>query len=149
MLKRTISYEDFNGNQVSEVFYFNITKTELIELELSYDVGFQETLQAIIENEDHRRLVEEFKKIVLFAYGIKSDDGKSFVKSEELRTAFASTAAYNALFIELATDSDQASLFINGIMPKDMAETPDQDKPQGPPRPSAAPAPAPLSPPQG
>lgn len=133
MLKRSISYEDFNGNSVSEVFYFNITKSELIELELSYEGGFQEALQNIIDAQDHRRLVEEFKKIILFAYGIKSDDGKSFVKNDDLRTAFSQTAAYNALFLELATEADKAATFINAIMPRDIQSAPDQDKPAPPP----------------
>lgn len=134
MIKRTVQYEDYNGNMVSDDFYFNLTKAELLELELSYDSGFGETIQKIIDAKDNRTLVKEFKKIVLMAYGVKSEDGKRFIKSDKLREEFEQTAAYSALFMELATDDTAASIFINGITPKDLtsAAAP-QDKPLGPP----------------
>lgn len=134
MIKRTVQYEDYNGNMVSDDFYFNLTKAELLELELSYDAGFSETIQKIIDAKDNRTLVAEFKKIVLMAYGVKSDDGKRFIKSDKLREEFEQTAAYSALFMELATDDTAASIFINGVTPKDLtsAAVP-QDKPLGPP----------------
>jgi hypothetical protein len=136
MLKRTIKYEDYNGEPASEIVYFNISKAELIELEVSYKVGFQEHLQAIIDSEDRKGLIEEFKTLILMAYGVKSEDGKRFIKSEELRTEFTQTAAYDALFMELATDENAASKFILGVVPKDMTtEMVEQDKPLSPPAP--------------
>lgn len=122
MLKRTIAYEDYNGNQASEDFYFNLSKSELVELEVSYEHGFGQTLQNIIEAKDQKRLIEEFKKLILLSYGVKSEDGKRFVKTDQLREEFVQTAAYNALFMELATDDTAAANFIQGVIPSDMAQ---------------------------
>ncbi len=121
MLKREIAYEDFNENQVTDIVYFNISKPELIELEVEYKEGFAELLKRIIAANDHKELIKRFKEIVLMAYGEKSEDGKSFVKSDARRNAFSQTAAYNALFTELATDDNAASNFIKGVLPKDMS----------------------------
>jgi len=121
MLKRTIKYEDFNGVEQEEVFYFNISKSELIELEVEHEVGFGDYLQNIVEAKDSKSLVKEFQKIILLAYGKRSDDGKVFLKSDKDREEFKQSAAYNALFMELATDSDSAVTFIQGVLPQDLA----------------------------
>lgn len=122
MLKRSITFEDYNGDTVTETHYFNLSKAELVELEFSSDSGFGATLDAIIEAKDNKSLVAEFKKLVLLAYGQKSPDGKRFIKSDEMREEFQQTAAYSALFMELATDDKAAADFVNGIIPKDMVE---------------------------
>lgn len=127
MLKRDITYEDFNGETVTETFYFNLTKTEIIELEVEYKVGLEETIKAIIKAEDNKSLIAEFKKIVLLAYGVKSEDGRRFIKSDKLREEFSQSAAYDALFMDMATNEDAAANFIMGIIPKDLNV--DQDKP--------------------
>jgi hypothetical protein len=144
MLKRKITFEDFDGNPVTEEFYFNLTKSEIIELEVDYEGGLEATLKRIIANNDAKNLIKEFKRLVLLSYGVKSEDGKRFVKSDELRLGFSQTNAYDALFMELATNAEKAAEFVNGVMPRDLAalaaaQTP-QDKPTGPP-------PSPLSPP--
>jgi hypothetical protein len=120
MLKREIAYEDFNGNQVTDIFYFNISKPELIELEVEYDQGFGAMIQGIIDAKDNKSLIKRFKEIVLMAYGQKSEDGKRFVKSDKLREEFAQTAAYGALFMELATNDNAAVTFLKSVLPKDM-----------------------------
>jgi hypothetical protein len=120
MLKRDITYEDFNGDPQTESFYFNLSKPELVELEFSFKGGLAAAIQKIIDSKDYGLLISEFKKIILMSYGIKSEDGKSFIKSEELSHKFSQTAAYNALFIELATNENSAADFITGIIPKDM-----------------------------
>jgi hypothetical protein len=138
MLKRDITYEDFNGVEVTEEFYFNLSKSELIELESEYKEGFSGLIQEIIKTQDQKELIKRFKEIVLKAYGIKSEDGKRFIKSEQLREEFSQTAAYNVLFVELATDDEKAAIFINGIMPKDMVKAVQQDKPTELPSPPVA-----------
>jgi hypothetical protein len=122
MLKRDITYEDFDGDKITETFYFNLTKSEIIELEVGYKGGLQEALQAIIKADDKKRLIEEFKRIILMSYGMRSEDGKRFIKSDDLREAFSQTAAYDELFMELATNEDSAATFIKGIIPKDFAK---------------------------
>lgn len=120
MLKREITYEDFNGDTVTDVFYFNISKPELIELEVEVDQGFSSWIETIIEAKDHKTLLQQFKRIVLMAYGKKSEDGKRFVKNDQLREEFSQTAAYSALFMELATNDNAAADFLIAVLPKDM-----------------------------
>lgn len=122
MLKKTITYEDFNGETRTEDFYFNLTKAELMEMNLTTYGGLDKVIEKIINTQDTPKIVEMFKDIVLKAYGEKSDDGKRFVKSKELSEAFSQTNAYSDLFMSLATDADEASAFINGVVPKDLAE---------------------------
>jgi hypothetical protein len=122
MFKRDVTYEDFDGEKVTETFYFNLTKSELVELEVGFEGGLKEAIERIIKTEDHKELIKEFKRIVLLSYGIKSPDGKRFMKSDELRTEFSQTAAYDALFMELATNENAAADFVNGIIPKDFAK---------------------------
>lgn len=122
MLKKTITYTDFNGNEVSEDYFFHLSKAELVELELSHKGGLSEALQRIVEAEDGKGIVAEFKNIILSAYGQRSEDGKRFIKNQELRDEFESTEAYSALFMELITEADKATEFINGIIPAGMAE---------------------------
>jgi len=122
MLKRTIQYEDFNGNNVVEEHYFNLSKSELVELEADYQGGLGEALTAIVASNDLKSLIREMKRIVLMSYGQKSLDGKRFVKSEELRTEFSQTNAYDALFMELATNENAAAEFIRGIVPRDLGD---------------------------
>lgn len=128
MLKKSITYQDFNGDQVTETFYFNLTKTELIDMELKYNDGMTKTLERIISTQDPKVMIPEFQKLILASYGVKSEDGKRFIKSEVLREEFSQMAAYDALFMELATDDKAAAAFVNGIVPKDLVSR-DQDKP--------------------
>ena len=122
MLKKTITYKNFNDEEVTEDHFFHLSKAELVELEMSMDGGLSTALQKIIEAEDGKAIIAEFKKIVLGAYGQKSSDGKRFVKTQDLRDEFESSEAYSTLFMELVTDAGAASEFINGIVPQGLAE---------------------------
>lgn len=122
MLKRDITYENFNGVKETETFYFNLTRTEIVELEVSYDGGLEASIQKIIDAQNIKALITEFKRIVLLAYGVRSEDGKRFIKSDELREEFSQTAAYDALFMELATDDNAAAIFIKSVIPSDMSK---------------------------
>lgn len=121
MLKKTITYTDFNGKEVSEDFYFHLSKAELIELELSHEGGLTVAINKIIESNDGKAVIKEFKGIVLMAYGQKSEDGRRFIKNQQLREEFESTEAYSTLFFELVTDADAAAEFMNGVIPFDLA----------------------------
>lgn len=120
MLKKTIQYTDFDGNERKESFYFNLTKSELTEMELSASGGLTKTIERIVETKDGGRIITIFKDLILKSYGEKSPDGRRFIKSAELSEAFSQTGAYDALFMELATDADKASDFIKGIIPADI-----------------------------
>ena len=123
MLKKTITYTDFDGLERTESFYFNLTRAELTEMEISEQGGYAERLRSIIDAKDVPSLVRIFKDLVLKAYGEKSSDGRRFMKSEEISNNFAHTQAYSDIFMSLATDTDAAIEFVNGIIPKDVALT--------------------------
>jgi hypothetical protein len=122
MLKREITFEDFNGLTCTETFYFNLSKSEILSLEASQVGGFKASIEKIIETENAKDLIEQFQLLILMAYGEKSDDGKRFVKSEEIKEAFKQSPAYDILFMELATNDKLAADFMLGIMPKDLAK---------------------------
>jgi len=121
MIKKNISYEDYNGNPVTESFYFHLSKPELIELEVDYDKGLAAEINKIVETDNNKDLIAIFKRIISLSYGVKSEDGKRFSKSDDIRDSFMETAAYSELFMELATDADAAAEFITGLLPADMA----------------------------
>ena len=118
MLKKTITYTDFNGMERSEDFYFNLTKAEIMEMEMSTVGGLSEMIQRIIAAQDTPSIIKIFKDLVLKSYGEKSADGKRFIKTPEITEAFSQTEAYSVLFMELATNADAAAAFVNGIIPK-------------------------------
>ena len=122
MLKKTVTYTDYNGVQRTEDFYFNLSKAELMEMELGTTGGFAEKMQAIVASNDGPTIMRTFKEILLKAYGEKSDDGKRFVKSPEISASFEQTEAYSQIFMELVTDADKSSEFIIAIMPKDIQD---------------------------
>ena len=121
MLKKRIKYTDYDGNVREEDFYFNLSKAELTEMELSTLGGMEKRINRIVSAQDTRQIVEVFKDIILRSYGEKLLDGKRFIKNEELSTAFSQTEAYTELFMELATDDKAAAAFLTGIIPKEVA----------------------------
>lgn len=122
MLKKTITYTDYNDVERTEDFYFNLSKAEIMEMELGVTGGLAETINKIVAAQDSPAIIKLFKDLVLNAYGEKSADGKRFIKNDEIKEAFSQTEAYSILFMELATDAVKASEFVNGIIPKDIAE---------------------------
>lgn len=126
MLKKTITYTDYNGTERTEDFYFNLSKAEVMEMEMSTSGGLAEMINRIVAAQDAPAIIKIFKDLVLKAYGEKSLDGKRFIKVDEkgnpLYVAFSQTEAYSQLFMELATDADAAAKFVNGIVPADMAQ---------------------------
>ena len=119
MVIKTIKYEDYNGNIREEKFHFNLNQAELMEMEASKNGGLSTYIQRIAEEQDAPKIMELFKELLQKSYGVKSDDGKRFIKSKELTEAFVQTEAYSELFVLLASDADEA--FINGIIPKKLA----------------------------
>ena len=118
MLKKTVTYTDYDGIERTEDFYFNLTESEIVEMELGVDGGWRARMQRIIDAKDNPTLMREFKKLIMMSYGEKSADGKRFVKSEELSEAFVQTEAYNKIFMEIITDPKAAADFANGILPQ-------------------------------
>ena len=118
MLKKTITYVDFSGTERTEDFYFNLSKAEVIEMEMGVVGGLAEMLKRIVAAQDTKTIFETFKEILLKAYGERSPDGKRFIKSPELSEQFTQTEAYSVLLMELLTDPTYAAVFTEGILPK-------------------------------
>lgn len=122
MLKKEITFKDYNGVVRTENHYFNLSKAELMEMEMSISGGFVEMVNRIVEAQDYPSLARIFKEFIMKSYGVKSDDGRRFIKSDELSTAFSQTEAYTELYMELATDTKSAVEFLNGIVPEDISK---------------------------
>lgn len=124
MLKKTITYIDYNGTERTEDFYFHLSKAELMEMEMSTSGGYGEMVQNIIQAQDAPAIIKVFKEMINKSYGEKSPDGKRFMKVNDagvpLYVAFSQTEAYSQLFMELATDTEAAAAFVNGIIPNDL-----------------------------
>lgn len=118
MLKKTITYTDYDGLERTEEFRFNLTKAELVDMELTTAGTFSETMKRIIAEKDIIRIAKLFKELLLKSYGVKSDDGKRFVKSKELSEAFSQTEAYSDLYIELLSNPEEAAKFFAEVAPK-------------------------------
>lgn len=122
MLMKTIKFEDWDGVEREETFYFNLSEAELMELELGTTGGFTKMMKTIVNKKDVPKLMATFKELILKSYGEKSLDGRRFIKSKELSEEFMQTPAYDSLFIELITNAKTASDFVNGIVPKKLSE---------------------------
>ena len=131
MLKKTITYTDYDGNERKEDFYFNLNKAEIMEIEMSTSGGMAEMLQKIVDSQDAPAIIKAFKELVLKSYGQKSPDGKRFIKNATLREEFEQTEAYSQIFMELATNAEEAAKLGNGIIPNDVAKELPKNLPSG------------------
>lgn len=122
MIKKTITFTDYNGTERTEDFYFNLTKAEVMEMEMSVKGGLAEMIQRVIAAQDQPAIIKIFRDLITRAYGVKSPDGRKFMKSTELTEDFVQTEAFSELYMELATNAEAAAAFVNGIVPADMAK---------------------------
>lgn len=122
MLKKTITYEDYDGEIRTEDHYFNLTEAELTLMEFSENGGFQKKLEQMMQAKDTASLIGVIRDFVKASYGKKSLDGKRFIKNDEIYEEFSQTEAYSKFFMELCTDDKLALEFIVGILPKNLGE---------------------------
>lgn len=122
MIKKTVSYDGFDGETVTEDLYFHFNKAELMELEVETERGFSKKLQAVAEAKDVREVLAVFKDIVVRAYGVRSEDGKRFIKTERAREEFDGSEAYSEVLFDLLSDPASAARFVGGLMPSDLLE---------------------------
>lgn len=118
MIAKTMTYTDYDGVERKETFYFNLTKAELMEMQLSSQGGFDSLLQRMIDAKDVPELAGMFKELIKRSYAVKSADGRRLMKSESLTQEFLETEAYSDLYMELFTNTEAAAAFVNGIIPK-------------------------------
>lgn len=117
MYKITKTYTDFNGTERTEDFYFHFKESELAEMQLIHEQGLEQKLTEIVNAMDRKKLVATFKDLILNSYGVKSEDGRQFIKNDKVRQEFEQSEAYSDIFMELITDDEAAAKFVNGIMP--------------------------------
>ena len=136
MLKKTVTYKTFDDKEVTDTFYFNITRNELVGIEVGESSQqmltaetFTDTIKKAMATNDSAKLMEIFRTVVDRAYGEKSDDGRHFRKSDEILNDFKSTMAYDEIIMELAFNEQAASAFIKGVLPKELLP---QNKPPEP-----------------
>jgi hypothetical protein len=118
MLAKKITYTNFNGEEVTETFYFNLTRAEVSEMQVNHPGGYSEYLERIVESKDTKEIVDAFTTFILDSYGEKSDDGRFFDKSEEMKKRFHTSEAYSVLLMEMLEDPDKAANFITSILPE-------------------------------
>lgn len=119
MLVKRIKYTDFDGNERTEDFYFNLTEEEAFRLSITKNGGYERWINTLIESQDAETLLDEFSKIILNAYGKKSLDGRRFIKTPELAEEFKQTQAYSDMIIGFLRDPQSASDFLKGIVPNE------------------------------
>lgn len=120
MIKKTITFSDYNGLTRTEDFYFNLNQAELIEMETSVDGGLKGMMQRIMDKKNIPGMMNVFKEFIIKSYGEKTPDGRGFVKINDngvpLYRSFVQTEAYSILYVELVTNADAAVEFINGLI---------------------------------
>ncbi len=126
MYVKEIEYTDFNGVARKEKFYFNLTKAEILDMELGKTGGLTEYIQKILEAQDTPAIMTLFKTLLLKSYGVKSDDGRRFIKNDQIREDFEQTQAFSDLYMLLALDDDEAAKIVNAIVPEDMKVSDEQ-----------------------
>jgi hypothetical protein len=126
MYKKTVPYTDYNGNQRTEDLYFNLNKAELTEMEMASEGGMQAKLQKLMDANDNAGVLALFKDLILKSYGIKSEDGRRFIKNAQITEEFTQTEAFSELFMSLASSEEEATKFIQGILPQGLVGSVDQ-----------------------
>lgn len=126
MLKKTMTTVDFGGTERTEDYYFNLTKAEIMEMELNTEGGFSAMINRIVESKSQLELAQLFKQILCKSYGVLSPDGRKFIKNQAVLDDFMATQAFSDLYIELLEDGGKkAADFFEGVMPADMQDKPD------------------------
>ena len=128
MLKKTVTYKDFNGEEVTEDCYFNLSKAELLEMNFQASGGLENYARAIINARDTATMMQIYKDLLLKAYGVKTPDGKHFMKTDQIRLEFECSPAYSEIYTELLTDDKAAADFFNRVIPKELADDPQLQK---------------------
>lgn len=122
MLKKTITYTDYNGLERTEDYYFNISRSELAVMNYNENGGFTERLQSMLNAKNSKAIIDVVQSLIEMSYGIKSQDGRRFIKGKEVFDEFKQSPAYSIFLMDLLTNSDSAEEFVKGILPSDLAK---------------------------
>ena len=116
MLKKVVKFIDFNGDPAEETLYFNLTEAEVVRLDTKYKGGFEEVVKHLDPENNPQEVLNLFEDVIRASYGIRTEDGKHFIKNSAESEMFFYSAAYSALFVELLQDADKAAAFVNGLL---------------------------------
>lgn len=126
MLKKSITYTDFNDETKIEDFYFHLGQADLVELQFSKEGGLEEWIKRVTASDDPTKhgadIMREFRRLIAVSVGKKNDDGTRFIKNDSIRDDFLNSPAYDVLFMELITDAGAAAAFVNGLVPKQLQD---------------------------
>ena len=128
MIKKTYSFTDYNGNERTEDHYFYLNDAEIVKMELGVDGGFTEKIKRIISARNIPEIIKVFDEMIDASYGIKSPDGREFIKTPEITAKFKQTEAYSKLFMDFVTKEGFAANFFNELIPHDMADEASETK---------------------
>lgn len=120
MLKKEVSYVDYDNNKRTDTIYFNMTKAEIAAMQVKMDGKYIDYLKDLVAGNHIEKLFNVFRNLVLDSYGVKSEDGRRFVKSAELRADFEASIPFSDMLVDLITDPDKMSAFTRAILPADM-----------------------------
>lgn len=129
MLKKEITFNGYDGKEATEIWYFNLTEAEVTRLDAEFYPGLAEYIEALDDTTSVQEMLELFERLIQMSVGKKSADGTRFIKNDEILQDFLASAAYSALFAQLATSPDEAADFFNGVLTKTYIE------PKSPPKP--------------
>lgn len=115
MLKKEVTYKDFNGNTVTDVLHFYLSEAQLMRLDAQYPDGLEGAIRGMVEREDKAAIFSLFEDLIALSYGVKSEDGKRFVRSDELQNEFLQSLAYDTLLVDIATSEEAAIAFFQGV----------------------------------
>lgn len=118
MLKKTVKFKNYDDVEITKDLYFNLRKDELISMQFEENGGLDKLLTKMQNEKDSKEIMKMFEKILKASYGEKSPDGNEFIKSEEVWNRFKSSNAYEVLFMELVSDANKLSQFIESVIPK-------------------------------
>lgn len=117
MYKAILTYEDYNGEKVKEARYFNLEESDIMRLMVSKNGNFINYLQRLLVTNQQTEVYQIFEDLIAMSYGVKSDDGKLFIRNQKVLEDFKSSRAYSTFIMSLITEDGVADAFINGIMP--------------------------------
>jgi len=122
MIKKAVTFTNYDGEKVTKTFHFHLSKFEWLELQTFTKGGFVENLQHSLEDGNNKKTIDLLKKIILRAYGERDEETQEFVKSDDLAIKFSKTEAFSELFYELAFDEAKSKEFFLGLIPEDVRD---------------------------
>ena len=115
MLKHQVSYKDFDNKSVKETLWFNLTTRDSAKLTIKYG-DLTAYVKKIEKEKDTAAMMVLIEDLVLTAYGERSEDGRHFLRNDEIRERFSYSLAFEALLDDLYSDEKKMSKFFDALL---------------------------------